>query len=92
MAAANDTGTLLFSRNRQKLKEEIWKLWQPHDTFESSVHLFRGGLHSNNAKMSSDENNVSIALPALPGLDGSGARNGLFVVYEPPHGAKVELE
>jgi hypothetical protein len=42
--------------------------------------------------MSSDENNVSIALPALPGLDGSGARNGLFVVYEPPHGAKVELE
>ena len=92
VAAANDSGTLLFSRNRQSLKEEMWKPWQPHDTFESSVYLFRSRLHSNNAKMSSDESDVSIALRALPGLDGSGVRHGLFVVYEPPHGGRIELE
>jgi hypothetical protein len=82
----------MCSQNRQRLKEEIWKLWQPHVTFESSAHFFAIVYTRINAKMSSDENNVSIALPALPGLDGGGVRNGIFVVYEPPHGVKVELE
>jgi hypothetical protein len=42
--------------------------------------------------MSTDEENVSVALPALPGQGGGGARDGLFVVYQPPPSTKVEFE